>query len=670
MSAGTISLCHQTEVKPFEWSASEHLRESSLSRERSVFFSKRQLSLFAPKSLKSGDTIRYNSDAYSGIWLPSENMMRDERFVAKDKISNRLINHAKDADFSVYKIPIKDIIPENLSVLLIKEKTSKLILSSVMRKEPTITTRFISGMSRQPELGVTLQMLIDLTSVKPDGITFETKKLVDEVFVEYTSETKCAMVECLKGSKDSIGQPAVGKMNFFISYSWRYKMKDLIDAIRQFEAKRKSKEPIYYFIDCICINQWNPTSALSNLASTISASEGVVLILKPWNAPGPLKRAWCLLEISMALHLEHVPLYIEMPKEEVTSFHKAIVNSFDDVTKELSNIDVRHADATVKTDLEMIRSHIKNTVGYTVLNQMIISSLGKWLAKVGAQILDRDFEVKLAREERLLGFERLAILARFERHLGHPENALKFYKKAWKGLDNELGHNDKKTIVAKSNFGNQLREMGKFVEAENVLADCLKTAAEYFTKHDPVYLIIMNNYGLLKKNTGDLVEAESILRECQIEGLYSEVDGAKPWDNLTRLSNLALVFSAQGNYEKALKIFENCLANDKDVIGPRNPYTLIDIMNLGAVLWRLGEVRKCEEMLRFGYENCVEVVGLNHIITQMTLWWWTIALVKLGNMPKARANIRKLEKMLKNVYRKGDERMDKLMALKKAITVD
>ena len=63
------------------------------------------------------------------------------------------------------------------------------------------------------------------------------------------------MIDCLQGTKDSLGQPAVGKMNFFVSYSWRYQMKDLIDAISEFEAKRKSKEPIYYFIDCVCINQ-------------------------------------------------------------------------------------------------------------------------------------------------------------------------------------------------------------------------------------------------------------------------------------------------------------------------------------------------------------------------------------------------------------------------------
>lgn len=58
-------------------------------------------------------------------------------------------------------------------------------------------------------------------------------------------------------------------------------MKDLIDSISEFEVRRKSMEPAYYFIDCVCINQYNPTAALSNLISTIKASEGVILILKP-----------------------------------------------------------------------------------------------------------------------------------------------------------------------------------------------------------------------------------------------------------------------------------------------------------------------------------------------------------------------------------------------------
>ena len=70
------------------------------------------------------------------------------------------------------------------------------------------------------------------------------------------------------------------------------------------------------------------------------------------------------------------------------------------------------------------------------------------------------------------------------------------------------------------------------------------------------------------------------------------------------------------------------------------------------------------------YERRLEVIGINHIATLMTLWWWTLALVKLGKFPKARSNIRKLERELEKVYGKNSERMDKLVALKKAITVD
>lgn len=126
--------------------------------------------------------------------------------------------------------------------------------------------------------------------------------------------------------------------------------------------------------------------------------------------------------------------------------------------------------------------------------------------------------------------------------------------------------------------------MGSFSEAEKVLAECFKTAANCLKKHDPVYLIIMNNYGLVKKNLGKLEEAENILRKCQREGLESDREGARSWDNLTRLSNLALVLSAQGKFEMALEIFTKCLLDDTHVIGIRNPYTLTDLMNVGTVL--------------------------------------------------------------------------------------
>ena len=118
----------------------------------------------------------------------------------------------------------------------------------------------------------------------------------------------------------------------------------------------------------------------------------------------------------------------------------------------------------------------------------------------------------------MLGYERLQILARFERHLGHKKNTLKLYQKAYNGLANQLGKKNKKTIVAKSNYGNQLREMGKFVEAEHVLAECLKTASECLSEYDPIYLIIMNNYGLLKKNIGDLRRLRRSSENVKLKG--------------------------------------------------------------------------------------------------------------------------------------------------------
>jgi len=382
----------------------------------------------------------------------------------------------------------------------------------------------------------------------------------------------------------------------------------------------------------------------------------------------PLTRAWCLFEVCTALHFkETVPLHIEMPEDEVINFHEAIVHSFDDVTAKLCKIDARAAEATVKRDLQDIRNFIEYTIGFTALNHLIMNELGEWLGKVGAKILDHEFSNY---QERKKGFERLQNLAKFERHFGHKENALRLYKKAWNGLADTLGKDHRETIYAMSNFGNQLRENEMYGEAEKVLKDCLEMAADSLGEHDAGYLIIKNNYALLKKNIGELEKAEKLLRECQSNGLDSRMIGAKSWDNLTRSSNLALVLSAQGKCEMAMEIFEKCLIDDKEAIGDRNPYTLTDMMNIGTVLWKLGRLEECESKMCICYNKRVEVSGVNHMDTLMTLWWWTIALVKLGKISKARSNIEELEIGLGKIFESGDKRMDKLMELKKVITID
>jgi len=601
----------------------------------------------------------------SNIRLPSMNSVRRLSLMVEDKKA-RIINHAKDADFSVWQVPIKDIIPQNLSALLAKEKLNKSVLFSVKRCSSLFMgLPFPTTLGGRERLGLTLQAFIDLTSHMPEDANI--REFVKD-FKEQSS-SKWSMVKGLGGSKDSLGQAAVGKLNFFVSYTWEYKIKDVIGAIKLFEEKNKRKEPTYYFIDCVCINQWEIKSFLDNIISWIKACEGVILILKPWNAPVPLTRAWCLFEICTALHFkETVPLHIEMPEDEVISFHEAIVHSFDDVTAKLCKIDARAADATVKRDLQNIRNFIDHTIGYTALNHLIMNALGEWLAKVGAKILDQEFSNNYW--ERKMGFERLQSLAKFERHFGHKENALRLYKKAWNGLADTLGKDHRETIYAMSNFGNQLRENEMYSEAEKVLKDCLEMAADSLGELDAGCLIIKNNYALLKKNTGELEEAEKLLRECQSKGLDSRKKGAKSWDNLTRCSNLALVLSAQGKCEMAMEIFEQCLIDDKWAIGDRNPYTLTDMMNIGTVLWKLGRLEECESKMSKCYEKRVEVSGVNHMDTLMTLWWWTIALVKLGKISKARDNIEALEIGLGKIFESGDKRMEKLMALKKVITID
>jgi len=213
----------------------------------------------------------------SNIQLPTTNSIRQISLKDEDKKS-RIINHAKDADFSAWEVPIKEIIPQNLSALLAKEKLNRSVLFSVKRcSSQNMGLPFPTTLGARERLGLTLQAFIDLTSHMPKNANI--RKFVKD-FKEQSS-SRWSMIKGLEGSKDSLGQAAVGKLNFFVSYTWEYKIEDLIGAIKVFEEKNKRKEPIYYFIDCVCINQWEIKSFLDNIISWIKACEGVILILKP-----------------------------------------------------------------------------------------------------------------------------------------------------------------------------------------------------------------------------------------------------------------------------------------------------------------------------------------------------------------------------------------------------
>ena len=82
---------------------------------------------------------------------------------------------------------------------------------------------------------------------------------------------------------------------------------------------------------------------------------------------------------------------------------------------------------------------------------------------------------------------------------------------------------------------------------------------------------MMNALANLFYNKGEYDRALPLYEECLAK--YKRVLGDDHPDTLTSLNNLALLFKSKGEYDRALSLYEECLAKSKRVLGGVHPNT-------------------------------------------------------------------------------------------------
>jgi len=496
-----------------------------------------------------------------------------------------------------------------------------------------------------------LKALEDILKKKTSSENFGIQQLVDDIFKPKTADWKCSMRKKLEGKRDSNGNQAVGKMEYFVSYSWSYKIGNLMQALAEFEAslERERKDPVYFFIDCVCINQWDPEKHISALDTKVEKAQAVVTVIVDWENPIPLKRAWCLLEMSVALW-SYVPLKIVLTSKNLKSFRAALFSDFDSVVGKIEQIDVRTAEATKIKDLTEIKQRIAQTCGYSKLNNTVIRALKNWLVNEVEQMLEAISNSELLQTNERSIWDQLEIFAMFKRHMGDFHAAEKMYHKIYYGRFESLGATNISTIVAQCNYGNCLREQQKLKVAGDLLFNCYQTAISTLGENHAVTLITQSCWGLLQKDLGNLNEAEKILRDVKQKGISCEGKWSRAADSMTRTSNVALVLQLQGKAREAVDLLKLCHSGTRRISGERHDFVFVDKHNLGAALCRSGEHSEAEEILRKCYDGRVELLGYENLRTLMTRWWYAICLIKLGDLEKGREHLEEVMLHLESFY--------------------
>lgn len=117
-------------------------------------------------------------------------------------------------------------------------------------------------------------------------------------------ELGCAYVDTLVSSDD------VGQANALLSYTWRYKLSSVVNALQRWAHKeRREAQHTYIWICCACINQHRVNAATKILTPEELAAEfgprvlsigRILTMLEPWRNPIYLSRAWCLFELCVS----------------------------------------------------------------------------------------------------------------------------------------------------------------------------------------------------------------------------------------------------------------------------------------------------------------------------------------------------------------------------------
>ena len=89
----------------------------------------------------------------------------------------------------------------------------------------------------------------------------------------------------------------MGKANVFVSWFLETRIDTLLDALDCFIKQKELREEDTFF--CVCdfvIRQNDVKKDLEPLGDCVSALGHTVLLMEPWHAPAPLKRAYCIKE--------------------------------------------------------------------------------------------------------------------------------------------------------------------------------------------------------------------------------------------------------------------------------------------------------------------------------------------------------------------------------------
>jgi tetratricopeptide (TPR) repeat protein len=360
----------------------------------------------------------------------------------------------------------------------------------------------------------------------------------------------------------------VGPATFMFSYTWNYRICDIIDTLVAYCESNKDMDQkrTYVWICCLCNNQHRvyedkkndgnvPFDKFHKIFRTNVVSIGhVVAMMFPWDNPEYLTRVWCVFEAYTATKEPGCTLTIAMPPKERQAMISA-VGDFNNLFKVFAVTMIQNAKASAPEDREKILKLVEENIGYNELNHSVNKLIRRW-------VMD-------------------TLVAEFEKMNGR------------KGMkNNHDGHNqddlqDEKLSTLCYNVGSVMYENREYDEALEYFKNILKKELNPTVDQNSFSANVYNQIGLVYYEKRDYENALVEYRKAlEIQSKVLRLDHP---DASESYSNIGNAYHGKYDYENALVQHDKALKIRLKVLGPDHPDTATSYNNIGSVYYEMGD---------------------------------------------------------------------------------
>mmetsp|Transcript_15171 Transcript_15171/g.39005 ORF Transcript_15171/g.39005 Transcript_15171/m.39005 type:complete len:496 (+) Transcript_15171:377-1864(+) len=225
-----------------------------------------------------------------------------------------------------------------------------------------------------------------------DAVAAYAKPLGAAAICPRDNERGAAYVDLLEVGCDA------GPSDALLSYTWGYKVRTIIDALRSWAKSYRPEDwkRTYIWICALCLNQhrmqtkWvEPGDLALEFRTRVEGIGRILPLLAPWSAPLYVGRIWCLFELYTAIRNRHtVNIDIILGANERDSLQQAVaMDGFQAIDRALEHISSRQATASRQSDLDAISKLVLGMPGgFRTLDDTVRSHLRWWFDQCGIQV--------------------------------------------------------------------------------------------------------------------------------------------------------------------------------------------------------------------------------------------------------------------------------------------